>query len=174
MWRSCVTILVELLFHDFVILNWYHTWDMWKRRSLSALIFKIKTSIANVSTPVYSRLQDKLLEDNVLFSTNKLIYLCSAYERFYRRKNNEKKYKSTSQEPRKQKQSEEKILLEQCWRIFDPACTCFICGFSLSNKSVTLPINARLRLFIEDDIYISTEEKCCSHHLVGSYFNPDF
>ena len=125
---------------------------MWKRRSLSALIFKIKTSIANVSTPAYGRLQDKLLEDNVLFSTNKLVYLCAAYERFYRRKNN-KKYKSTSQEPRKQKQSEEKILLEQFWRILDPACTCFICGL---NKSVTLPINARLHLFIEDDIYIST------------------
>ena len=140
----------------------------------SALILKRKISIANVSTPACSRLQGKLLEDNVVFSSNKLIYLCSACKRFYRRKNNEKKYKSTSQEPRKRNQSEEKILLEQCWRIAEQAYTCFICGTSLSNKCVTLPINERLHLFIEDDIYISTEEKCCSHHLVDSYFNPDF
>ena len=63
--------------------------------------------------------------------------------------------------------------MEQCWRILDQTCTCFICGSRLSNKSVTLPINARLHLFIENDIYISTEEKCCSHHLVGSNLNGD-
>lgn len=139
---------------------------------------KNKNKSRNVSTSGYSHLQDKLLEDNITFSTTKPTYLCSACERFYRRKNNEKKslhqgHKSTTQEPRKRKQSEIKIPLEQCCTIPDQLTTCFICGSTLSNKSVIVPINARLDLFIEHDIYVSTEQKCCSQHLVGSHLNPD-
>ena len=130
----------------------------------------------DVSSSGYHYLQDKLVEDKVDFSGIGPIYLRSACERNYRRKSKEEKQQHnalilSSPGQMNTEQSEQNIQLLKCWRI-PYQYGCFICDALLSNNSVLVPVDARLDLFTEHDVYLCDKQMCCAHHLVGSRLAP--
>ena len=122
-------------------------------------------------------MQDKLPEDNVDFLDIAPIYLCSTCERNYRRKSKEEKQQHEAFVPSNPgqmntEQSKQNSQLQNCWKI-PYQYGCFICGVLLSNKSVLVPADAPLDLFIEHDVYLYDRQMCFARHLVGSHLAPD-